>query len=277
MLNLSCQSGNRSNRFLSIFSRQLNSIFSDATFPGDVFSLRGTEHSNFYTFNNNPINIYINLQSQRLRIMATPVSKLDHFKLETRFGDGFVENSTYEWKYSTKRAAGLKRWERVKMIGAGAFGSVWLEKEQTLGQLRAVKMIQRHAIDTTGFSQELAALITLSDVCTPFALTVYHLRRYGFSPSAFKSPFRSVLRYLLFQQSHLFVQFLGWFENANEIFLAMEYINEGDLSGYMADHELAKSNAAEITKQILEGLQVLHDEGICHRDLKPQVLFLTCT
>lgn len=100
--------------------------------------------------------------------MATPISKLDNFKLETRFGDGYVDNSTYEWNLSTKRATGLKRWTRVKMIGAGTFGSVWLEKELG-GQLRAVKMIQRHVIDTTGFSQELAALITLSDVCIPLS------------------------------------------------------------------------------------------------------------
>lgn len=96
--------------------------------------------------------------------MATPTGKLDNFKLETTFGPDFVENSTYEWTYSTRRATGVKKWMRVKMIGAGGFGSVWLEKEESGGQLRAVKMIQRHVIDTTGFSQELAALITLSDV-----------------------------------------------------------------------------------------------------------------
>lgn len=141
------------------------------------------------------------------------------------------------------------------MIGAGGFGSVWLEKEQDGGQLRAVKMIQRHVIDSTGFSPELAALITLTDVSIRPHEIIYVL-------------INVVLRY-----SHLFVQFLGWFENENEIFLAMEYIEGGDLSEYMTDHETAKSNAAEITKQILEGIQVLHEEGICHRDLKPHVWF----
>lgn len=97
--------------------------------------------------------------------MATSISKLDNFKLETRFDEGYVENKTYEWQYSVKRATGIKRWKRVRMIGAGGFGSVWLEQEKSGGELRAVKVIQRHVMDSTGFSQELAALITLSDVC----------------------------------------------------------------------------------------------------------------
>lgn len=51
----------------------------------------------------------------------------------------------------------------------------------------------------------------------------------------------------------------------------MEYIEYGDLSEYMKDRETARSEASEVTRQILEGLKILHGEGICHRDLKPQV------
>lgn len=51
----------------------------------------------------------------------------------------------------------------------------------------------------------------------------------------------------------------------------MEYIRYGDLSEYMKDHETAKVEASEVTRQILEALTILHGEGICHRDLKPQV------
>ncbi|RPB10078.1 kinase-like protein, partial [Morchella conica CCBAS932] len=52
--------------------------------------------------------------------------------------------------------------------------------------------------------------------------------------------------------------------------LAMEYVGCGDLSQYIADREKAIAGAKTITRQILEGLSILHGEGICHRDLKPQ-------
>lgn len=51
----------------------------------------------------------------------------------------------------------------------------------------------------------------------------------------------------------------------------MEYIPYGDLGEYMKDHQTARAEAGEITRQVLEGLKILHGESICHRDLKPQV------
>lgn len=54
----------------------------------------------------------------------------------------------------------------MRLIGAGAFGSVWLEQEDKSGQLRAVKRLQRFSLGPTGFGQELLALITLADAST---------------------------------------------------------------------------------------------------------------
>lgn len=54
----------------------------------------------------------------------------------------------------------------------------------------------------------------------------------------------------------------------------MEYVEHGDLEQYLKEFgTAAKSHASEITRQLLEGLVVLHERNICHRDLKPQVVF----
>lgn len=100
--------------------------------------------------------------------MATAISKLNSYKLETKFGKGYVENNNYEWKFSTRRAAGSTKWRRKQLLGVGGFGCVWLEEEESGSQLRAVKAIQKHVMVETGFSQELLALITLTDVCTNY-------------------------------------------------------------------------------------------------------------
>lgn len=74
------------------------------------------------------------------------------------------------------------------------------------------------------------------------------------------------------QHPDLFVFFLGWFEDPHAIYIAMEYIEHGDLCNYIkADKQKAMLEAADITSQILAGLVVLHERDICHRDLKPQV------
>lgn len=75
--------------------------------------------------------------------MAARTSKLDHHpKLETEFGDGYVVNMTYEWGFSMRQPTGLSKWKQEKLIGVGAFGSVWLErKDGGRGQLRAVKWL----------------------------------------------------------------------------------------------------------------------------------------
>jgi serine/threonine protein kinase len=76
-----------------------------------------------------------------------------------------------------------------------------------------------------------------------------------------------------YQQEEVFVKFLGWFDDANTVFLAMEYFPYGDLNKYITD-SITENDAIQITTDLLEGLKIMHAEGFAHRDLKPQVCFL---
>lgn len=54
----------------------------------------------------------------------------------------------------------------------------------------------------------------------------------------------------------------------------MEWMEGGDLGGFMkAEGPQAELEAREVTAQVLEGLAVLHENGIFHRNLKPQVWY----
>ena len=66
------------------------------------------------------------------------------------------------------------------------------------------------------------------------------------------------------------MQFLGWYESDHYIHIAMEYIIHGDLRRYL-EVERSESEAKDITRQLLEGLLVIHEKGFAHRDLKPEV------
>lgn len=65
----------------------------------------------------------------------------------------------------------------------------------------------------------------------------------------------------------------GWFEDENNIYLAMEYL-PGDLGVLLREQDLSENDTKRITKQILAGLEIMHKKDICHRDLKPSNILI---
>ncbi|KAF8241875.1 kinase-like protein [Wilcoxina mikolae CBS 423.85] len=66
-----------------------------------------------------------------------------------------------------------------------------------------------------------------------------------------------------------FVQFLESFEDDHSISIAMEYFQYGDLKRYLIN-PWTETNAKITTTQLLEGLIIMHNLGITHRDLRPE-------
>ena len=71
------------------------------------------------------------------------------------------------------------------------------------------------------------------------------------------------------------MEFFGWFNSGFNIYLAMEYIELGDLEKNVQLHtgKLPEVEAQSIAEQILSGLEIMHTASFAHRDLKPQVNF----
>lgn len=108
--------------------------------------------------------------------MASSTAKLDSYKLDSVFHGNTVVHTTA--LLAGQKVALNTTWNREKKLGAGAFGTVWREKEERSGQLRAVKVIAKLQISI----REVEALVELQDV-TPHHLsvdrTVYYLLRNG--------------------------------------------------------------------------------------------------
>ncbi|KXG52030.1 uncharacterized protein PGRI_083140 [Penicillium griseofulvum] len=167
-------------------------------------------------------------------------------KLETYFRSKYETVHTYYEQESLSRRPIKKtvHWQREKKIGSGGFGEVWLErctKGNNHGyQVRATKKMEvRHQID---YSRELEAIAK-------------------FSHSKYE---------------RCFVKSFGWYQTETSLFITMEYLELGDLQDYLRDKHkpLPEFEARGIMSQILEGLDLMHDNGFAHRDLKPNNILL---
>jgi serine/threonine protein kinase len=77
------------------------------------------------------------------------------------------------------------------------------------------------------------------------------------------------------QYRHSFVNSFGWYENDSSVFIAMEYVELGDLENILVA-PLPELEAREIIRQVLRSLEYMHENRFAHRDLKPSVC-LPCT
>ena len=72
------------------------------------------------------------------------------------------------------------------------------------------------------------------------------------------------------------VKFYGCFEDNNDLYLVIEYMNGGTLFDYFADRDkLTLKETVDFLRSIISALEYLHDKSIAHRDIKPENIVLS--
>ncbi|KAF1957172.1 kinase-like protein [Byssothecium circinans] len=129
---------------------------------------------------------------------------------------------------------------RGQELGRGAFGIVWKEKlvdGESDAKERAVKMIRKQfGKSKIDYARELEAIAKFSRG-----------------------------RYKLY-----FVESFGWYESLDDVFIAMEYFEHGDLENYLLEvRNMPENDVRIISNQVLKGVEQMHVNRFAHRDLKP--------
>ncbi|KAJ5669752.1 kinase-like domain-containing protein [Penicillium macrosclerotiorum] len=165
--------------------------------------------------------------------------------------DPFTSTPLRAWKLETNHdangdrhhrlSAGSECWRAVRCLGSGSFGDVWQEtclSGPSQNAVRAVKCLGKRQAKFTEMSRrELEALITFSNSDIP-------------------------------KYKEHFVQFLGWFDDTAHFYLAMEFLEYGDLQKYITK-PFPEPEAAMIVTQVAQALQYMHQKNFVHRDIKP--------
>ncbi|KAI0166760.1 kinase-like protein [Hypoxylon sp. FL1284] len=82
--------------------------------------------------------------------------------------------------------------------------------------------------------------------------------------------------YLAKRSPDHFIELLGWNEDKDFYYIAMEYIGLGDLESHIKNSRWPDRDIKATTEQVLKGLDVMHRAGFAHRDLKPQNILVVC-
>ena len=136
----------------------------------------------------------------------------------------------------------LNQLEPIAVLGEGAFGLVRLVRHTPTGTFFALKQMSKARVEATHQTRN-----------------VLHERR------------------LMGKLDHPFIlRMLGAFQDANSLFLALEYCPGGDLFNTLqrAGGTLPLSSAVYYAAAVTTVLLHLHSRGIAYRDLKPENLLL---
>lgn len=156
-------------------------------------------------------------------------------------------------------------WKLGKTLGRGSSARVRLARHQITGQVAAVKIVPK-----------IGAQISQSGSLANFEKAESRLHNHDdglkHMPVGIE---REVAIMKLIQHPNILKLYDIW-ENRKEIYLCLEYVDNGELFEQIAQNgRLKEEEAMGYFRQILSAVEYCHSFNICHRDLKPENILLT--
>ncbi|KAL0447370.1 UNVERIFIED_CONTAM: Serine/threonine-protein kinase CBK1 [Sesamum latifolium] len=167
--------------------------------------------------------------------------------------------------------------ELLTIIGRGAFGEVRLCRERKSGNIYAMKklkkseMLSRGQVKAQRIRKNGGALSPSEPCAMAYAMISYV---YDFSQGS--SGTRKAERNLLAEVgSHCIVKLYYSFQDAEYLYLIMEYLPGGDMMTLLMREDTLSENVAKfyIAQSVL-AIESIHKHNYIHRDIKPDNLLL---
>ncbi|KXL42483.1 hypothetical protein M433DRAFT_59367 [Acidomyces richmondensis BFW] len=164
-----------------------------------------------------------------------------------------------------RRKTYIGHWQLGKTIGKGGCSRVRVVRHRFRDQYGAVKIITRSTAESTR-AQSLANLIESTKSSPSFSAAGHKPIPYGLE--------REIAVMKLLEHPNIVRLYDVW-ENRNELYLIMEYVDGGELFHYVDERKgLPEDETVYIFRQIVSALLYCHRLRICHRDLKPENILL---
>ncbi len=140
-----------------------------------------------------------------------------------------------------------ERYRLLAFLGSGAFSEVWKCEDISTHQIKSVKLLKFFSTDTDEIRDAISRFFREAD-------------------SASRLGHENIVN----------VEFFGN-DKGGQAYLVMEFLDGHNLSQYVKAGGLTRSEIAAVLPILLDvtrGMQAAHTEGILHRDLKPDNIFV---
>ena len=200
--------------------------------------LSGTALSNSFTDRAQP--------SWKISLLECPVSAGDRplefqIQLRRRVLSYFARSELdyQQWTVAFKKALEM-RIERFysigSLLGEGAFAQVRIAEDPQSNTKYAVKIINKDAYDVREMQFIMREVKIMMNIHHPNIVDTYDI-----------------------------------FDSKKQLHLVIEYMQGGELFDIIADQgHLSEQRASQIIRQIINGVDYLHDFGVVHCDIKPE-------